>query len=229
MSAVVFPAIMVVVAAAIPGGWGWFSGLFAEPPSLKAYSSGPGGCVPLYSSWSLSRLQAKPDALRTEGVPVADPRSDQVVTASVTLQAKTDQSIVVTGVRVDVISVKPVPHTGQVIDAEGCGSGIDVRPFDVDLASHPVSVKPTLTKRADGGQKRAPGFPFKVSSKDPEQLELMFPSVQGDVRFSMTVDWVSEGKPGSVKLDNGGAGYRVMGLGGLPRRPLSVLFKQTTP
>ncbi|WP_327284152.1 hypothetical protein [Streptomyces sp. NBC_01205] len=229
VTAVVFPAIMVIVATAVPGGWGWFSGLFTEPPSLKAYSSGPDGCVPRYSARSRSELKAKPDALRAEGVPVADPQWGEVVSAPVTLQAKTDQSIVVTGVRVDVITTESVPTTGQVIDAEGCGSGIDVRPFDVDLASQPVSVKPTVTKAADGSQKRGPDLPFKVSSQDPEQLELRFPSVQGDVRFSITVDWVSEGKPGSVKLDNGGAGFRVMGLGGLPRHPLSALLKQTTP
>ncbi|MFD7082992.1 hypothetical protein [Streptomyces sp. NPDC059918] len=228
-TAVVFPAIMVIVATAIPGGWGWFSGLFAEPPSLKAYSSGPSGCVPLYSTRSVSELKAKPGALRTEGVPVVDPQWGEAVTAPLTLQAKTDQSIVVTGVRVDVIAAKPVPTTGQVIDAEDCGSGIDVRPFDVDLASQPVSVRPTVTKGADGSQKRGPDFPFKVSSEDPEQLELRFPSVQGDVRFSITVDWVSEGKPGSVKLDNDGAGYRVMGLGGLPHQRLSALLKQPTP
>ncbi|CAH9420148.1 hypothetical protein SGL43_07205 [Streptomyces globisporus] len=229
VTAVVFPAIMVIVATAVPGGWGWFSGLFAEPPSLKAYSSGPDGCVPRYSVQSLSELKAKPDALRAEGVPVADPQWGEVVSAPLTLQAKTNQSIVVTGVRVDVITSKPVPSTGQVIDASDCGSGIDVRPFDVDLASQPVAVKPAVTKGADGSQKRGPGFPFKVSSDDPEQLVLMFPSVQGDVRFSITVDWVSEGKPGNVKLDNGGAGYRVMGLGGLPRHPYSTLFKRPTP
>ncbi|MFE9256028.1 hypothetical protein [Streptomyces sp. NPDC006879] len=228
VTAVVFPAIMVMVAAVVPGGLGWLSGLFAEPPSLKAYSSGPDGCVPRYWAGSTSELRVEPGALRSGGVPVADPRWGMVVSAPVTLQAKSDQSIVVTDLRVDVISARPVPSTGQVIDAEDCGGGIDVRPFDVDLASRPVSVKPAVIHRADGSQLRNPGFPFKVSAKDPEQLELQFPSVRGDVRFSITVDWVSEGQPGSIRLDNGGAGYRVMGLGSLPRRPLSALLKQTT-
>ncbi|MER7762733.1 hypothetical protein [Streptomyces sp. NPDC097619] len=214
---------------AVPSLWNRLSGTFDSPPGLTAHTIGPGGCVPLYSADSLATLKAQPDSLRLRGVPVADPRWHEPVTAPVTLQAKTAQTIVVTAARIEVMSTERLPVTGRVIDAEGCGGLMETRPFDVDLATHPVSLKPALTKAADGSVGRAPGFPFKVSAKDPEQLELRFPTVPGDVRFSITIDWVSEGEPGTVTLDNGGAGYRVMGLGTLPRHPPGALYGRVTP
>ncbi|MFZ3499840.1 hypothetical protein ACODT5_42660 [Streptomyces sp. 5.8] len=223
VTAVLFPALLVVVTTVLPGGWSWVLGLFSGPPEVKLYSDGPMGCVPRYSAASLDELKAKPDMLRREGVPVADSKAGDV-SVHVTLQTKSSQSIVVTGVRVDVLATDPLPGTGQVIDASGCGGGMDPRPFDVDFSAHPVSVKPGVVRMPGGVTKPGIGFPFKVSSNDPEQLVLDLRSVQGDVRFSVTVTWVSEGELGSATLDNGGKGYRVMGPGNLPRHPNSMLY-----
>lgn len=148
----------------------------------------------------------------------------EAVELPVTLQAKSDQSIVVTGVRVDVMANDPLPEKGSVVQASDCGGGMTLRVFDVNLDAHPVSVKPALVKQPAGRAETGPDFPFKVSSGDPEELSLRLPSVKRDVRFSVTVEWVSEGEPGSVKLDNGGGGYRVMGPSTLPKYPRSALY-----
>ncbi|MDT0478048.1 hypothetical protein RM863_38625 [Streptomyces sp. DSM 41014] len=155
---------------------------------------------------------------------MADPQMPEPVHLPVTLQAKSDQSIVVTGVRVDLMANDPLPGKGSVVKASGCGGGMTLRVFDVDLDGHPVSIKPAVAQQPAGGVKAGPDFPFKVSSGDPEQLSLRLPSVKRDVRFSVTVEWVSEGEPGSVKLDNGGRGFRVMGPSTLPKYSRSTLY-----
>ncbi|MBT2419033.1 hypothetical protein J7F01_37225 [Streptomyces sp. ISL-22] len=60
-------------------------------------------------------------------------------------------------------------------------------------------------------------FPYKVSDSDPAQVVLLLHPGQRDVRFTVEVEWVSDGEHGSETLDNHGQGYRVMGQGDLPR------------
>ncbi|MCF3961666.1 hypothetical protein [Streptomyces fuscigenes] len=131
---------------------------------------------------------------------------------SATLQAKTDQAIVVTGAKISVLSQGPLPKRGMVVDVTGCGSGLDPRAFDLDLRTSPAILKPTIEHTAQGGTVKSRNFPFKVSSGDPEQFAFNVRHVTGDVRFAITLTWVSDGEPGTTRLDNGGRGYRVMSL-----------------
>ncbi|MEU3713692.1 hypothetical protein [Streptomyces catenulae] len=197
------------VALVFQGGWEWVQGKLSDPPGLTAYSSGLIGCNPRYLDAPLAELHKQIKTIDHRGVHI--PTADDWPSLPVTLQTSTPQAIVVTGVKVSVLSTRPLPEHGSVVDAE-CGGGMDERPFDVDLTADPVSVKPSVERTGQGKVIQGHDFPFKVASGDPEQFTFNIRNVAQDARFAITFSWVSDGEPGSTRLDNDGHGYRVMNL-----------------
>ncbi|MER5294895.1 hypothetical protein ABT382_22885 [Streptomyces pharetrae] len=206
-------------------GWGWFQEEITGPPELKVYASDVLGCHPGYFDEPLDTLRGRAEDVSSDGgVRIA--AEDEPVTIHVTLQGETGQAIVVTGAEVTVLSSDPLPTKGSVIDGE-CGGGVDERAFDVDFGQRPVTVGPQIRRTAQGTQ-AGRDFPFKVSSGDPEQFAFQLRNVGRDVRFAITLTWVSDGEPGTTRLDNEGRGYRVMGVPtGVPRYPLRSLYRDT--
>ncbi|WP_344583891.1 hypothetical protein [Streptomyces lunalinharesii] len=216
-----------LVALLVQGGWDWLREEMSDPPELVAYAPAVEGCTPKYLNARLDELRAHPQTVDHGGVLI--PTADAWPSVNVTVQAKTSQAIVLTGAKVSVLSARPLPARGSVVDAE-CGGGMDERAFDVDLGTDPVSVRPTVARTGQGGVVKSRNFPFKVSSGDPEQFVFNVKHVAQDVRFAITFSWVSDGEPGSTRLDNGGQGYHVMGLPtNLPRYSRVDVFKGKRP
>ncbi|MEU6252461.1 hypothetical protein [Streptomyces sp. NPDC047043] len=198
---------------AVQGLWGWTWAKITGPPGLTAYTPGPGGCVPRYHG-----DVPEQDPGTAEGVPITA-KGYRPAELPLTLQAKTDEAIVVTGVEVEVRSSQDSPTLGTVTDPHGCGGGMNARKFDVRLTQTPVPVV-----AAAGSGSKAKDFPFTVSASDPKQLSLRLDPSDQDIRFSVKVEWVADGEYGSVTLDNDdarepadrGQGYRVMGRPELP-------------
>lgn len=203
-------------------GWGWFQEEIAGPPELKVYATDVLGCGPRYFDQPIGSLQKRATEVRSKGG-VHIPTTDDPVVLHTTLQGESGQAIVVTGAEVTVLSSEPLPATGSVI-ADECGGGVDERVFDVDFSQSPVAVEPQIRRTANGTTVGR-DFPFKVSSGDPEQFTFDLQNIDRDVRFAITLKWVSNGEPGSTRLDNGGRGYRVMGMPDkVSRYPLRSLF-----
>ncbi|WP_158713435.1 hypothetical protein [Streptomyces sp. NRRL F-525] len=136
----------------------------------------------------------------------------EYVEVPITLQAKTSQAIVVTGMTLNVTSSKAVPSHGSVVKATGCGGGMEERIFDATPPSTPSSVQPQIVSgKADGV-----GFPYKVTSGDPEQLSVRLNPVDRDILFTITITWISDGEIKRTTIDDNGIGYHVMGSGNLP-------------
>ncbi|MCH0542453.1 hypothetical protein I3F58_23445 [Streptomyces sp. MUM 203J] len=114
----------------------------------------------------------------------------EYVEIPITLHASTGQVIVVTGITLDVTSSEGVPKRGSIIKQDGCGGGMDKRLYEVTLPSEPTSVQPQVVGAGGNGV----GFPYKVTSGDPEQLSVRLNPVERDVRFTLTVSWVSDGE-----------------------------------
>ncbi|MFE0765250.1 hypothetical protein [Streptomyces smyrnaeus] len=202
--------VTTVVSALFLGGWGWITDQFSGPPGLKAHAEGVEGCG--YSYFKNSHAKSG----ESEGVSIPTP--DMPAELFVTVQAKTSQAIVITDAKVSVLSRKPLPKRGFIKPPPGCGGGMTLRPFEVNLKD-PASVRPLTERTGQGKVKKGRDFPFKVSSSDPEQFVFQVKRVRQDVRFELTLNWVSEGETGTTRFDNGGRGYRVMGFpDGLPRR-----------
>ncbi|MFI0906771.1 hypothetical protein ACH4TE_25095 [Streptomyces sioyaensis] len=205
------------------GGWEWLKGELSGPPELTAFASDVQGCTPQYFDAQLNELQEHPEQTDHGGVMI--PTADDWPAVVVTLQSKTSQAIVVTGAKISVLSTRQLPKQGAVVRASDCGGGMEDRAFDVDLRSNPVSLKPTVERTAQGKVVQSRDFPYKVSSGDPEYFVFNVKNVDRDVRFAITLAWVSEGEPGSTRLDNGGRGYRVMALPeSLPRYDKGEIF-----
>lgn len=189
------------------------------------HSPGVGGCVPSYLGGSLGEVRKKEretpetDVVRRQGVPVHDGKGEPAL-ISLTLQAKTSQAVVVTGLRMKILSTEPLPESGLMVRPDGCGGPMAPRQFQVGLAKSPVSVDPVAP---DGGE--LVDFPLKVSDSDPEELELLLDPGNRDIRFTVAVEWVADGEDGSTVLDNDGKGYRVLGKPDLPTYAQKDLYE----
>ncbi|MFE0173313.1 hypothetical protein ACFWZ2_13420 [Streptomyces sp. NPDC059002] len=176
------------------------------------------GCGPWYVDASPGELRKNPARAGGLDTPVDD-GGNFPPGLYLTIQAKTSQAVVITGVEVTALSRAALPKSGVVIVEDNpCGGAMETRDFDVDLAATPASVRPR--ESADG---TTVDFPLKVSDNDPEQLGLLLSPGGRDVRFTVRVNWVAEGRSDSKLLDNGGPGYHVLTRPDLPTYPLSRL------
>jgi hypothetical protein len=214
---VTLPLVGALALWIIQGGWGWVWDQVTGPPGVTVYTPG----VSSFSSYTdlpVDAVKKNYESAAKEGVPVAT-KDNYPPELPLTLQTKTSQAIVVTGVKIRVLSRRSLPNSGLVIDAQlNGGPQVPTHIFDVDFTR---SVQ-TLASQ-NGKDRDLPyevedrDFPYKVSGSDPAQVVLLLHPGQRDVRFTVEVEWVSDGEHGSETLDNHGQGYRVMGQGDLPR------------
>ncbi|MGW0560722.1 hypothetical protein ACWDZ4_08805 [Streptomyces sp. NPDC003016] len=210
---VLLPLIGAVGFWAVQGLWAWAWSALSGPPGVTAFASRAVGGDHLYLD---PKAATDPAAACKRGVPVAAP--GKPASLPVTLQAKTDEAVMVIGVEVSVVSSGSPPEGGAVAEPKGCPVVLKGRAFDVDLTRTPTPVVPAVDE-ADGRQ--SADLPFTVTADDPEQLNLRLSPGGKDVRFTVKVEWVADGKYGSVTLNgeeedrgrDGGSGYRVMGQG----------------
>ncbi|MFJ8001143.1 hypothetical protein ACIQ7D_29130 [Streptomyces sp. NPDC096310] len=217
-TAVVFAVIAALIPAMVLGGWDWIWTKINGPSGITVYADRPYSC-PRYIDMPKADVRKDVDAAYAQGVRVSD-KSGFPAELSLTLQAKTSQAVVVTGVKVKVLSNRAVPSSGFVVYGE-CGGGMTPRRFDVSLAKTPVPVRPAAPAKGD----EVVDFPFKVADSDPEQLTLQLRPGERDIRFTVEVEWVADGEHGSKILDNAGQGFRVMGTGDLPTYGYGEMFQ----
>lgn len=222
---VVLPTICALAIWMVQGGWTWLWSEIKGPSGVTVYSPGVGGCAPSYLDASLDEARKKEqeapetNLVHDQGVPVYDGEWEPP-TITLTLQAKTSQAVVVTGVQFKILSSKPLPASGLLVSPEGCGGGMTPRRFEVGLTKSPVSIDPVAP---DSGE--LVDFPLKVADSDPEGLELLLAPGNRDIRFTVAVEWVADGESGSTVLDNDGKGYRLMGKPDLPTYAVKDLYE----
>ncbi|MFH8569281.1 hypothetical protein [Streptomyces sp. NPDC017993] len=225
---VLLPLVGAVGFWAVQGLWDWAWRSISGPPGLTAFASRAVGGEHLY----LDPMEAADPATKCKrGVPVAAP--GKPASLPITLQAKTDEAIMVIGVEVNVVSSKPPPTDGRVAEPMGCPAALKGRAFDVDLTRIP---SPVVAPAGKAGSHQATDLPFTVTAEDPEQLNLRLRPGSRDVRFTVKVEWVADGKYGSVTLNgdedrdgDGEPGYRVMGPGDASSAPDSPEAPSPSP
>jgi hypothetical protein len=89
----------------------------------------------------------------------------------------------------------------------GCGGGVESASFDVDLDAG----SPMVALR--GGQR---AFPYKVSEPDPEVFYVTAHTKAHDVRWDLSLDWSSDGRHGTVHIDDAGRPFRTSADVGRP-------------
>ncbi len=133
-----------------------------------------------------------------------------------TAKGRAEEAVVITGIDVRVVE-RGAPLAWRAFSmGDGCGSGITPQTFDIDLDdARPV----TRAKDGQDGGSTVPakGFPFKVSSHDPQVFNLDIHTEGHQASWYLEVGWSSGDRRGTVRVDDGGRPFRTSALEGRPR------------
>ncbi|MFE7446893.1 helix-turn-helix domain-containing protein [Streptomyces chartreusis] len=132
----------------------------------------------------------------------------------ITVQGKSSTAVVLDALRVRVVGRSaPMAGTNYAMD-NGCGGALTPRYFDVDLDKDRPVARP-----ADGNDSGvtipAMRLPYRVSAEDPEVLLIDARTVACDCSWYLELDWSSQGRTGTVRVDDHGRPFRTTGNKGL--------------
>ncbi|WNZ09679.1 helix-turn-helix domain-containing protein [Streptomyces sp. 11x1] len=136
----------------------------------------------------------------------------------ITVQGSGSAPVTLEGVRVRVVSRSaPTAPKGIAYSMyEGCGAILIPRHFSVDLDAH----RP-LARSLPGNQTDSPDpaldFPYRVSLREPEVLLLSARTYSCTCDWYVDLDWSSQGRTGTVRIDDHGRPFRTTTIKGLPR------------
>ena len=135
----------------------------------------------------------------------------------ITVQGRTSTAVVLEALRVRVTG-RATPAEGRTTYAmdHGCGGALTPRYFDVDLDKDRPIARP-----ADGNDSGTPipamKLPYRVSAEDPEVLLVDARTDGCDCSWYLELDWSSQGRTGTVRIDDHGRPFRTSSIKGLPR------------
>ena len=133
----------------------------------------------------------------------------------ISVQGRSSTAVVLEALRVRIAGrTSPAPGTAYAMD-QGCGGGLTFRGFDVNLdidrpIAHPVAGNDT------GRTVPAVQFPYRVSDTDPEVLLVTATTETYDCSWYLELDWSSQGRTGTVRIDDHGRPFRTTSIKGLP-------------
>lgn len=135
---------------------------------------------------------------------------------AVSVQGRTVAAVVLEALRVRVVG-RAAPMKGTVYSTgQGCGGDMSPRSFAVDLdVDRPIAR--SVQGSEDGKSTPATRMPYRVSSKDPEVLLVDARTAGCDCRWYLELDWSSQGRTGTERIDDHGLAFRTSSIKGLPR------------
>ncbi|MFJ9559060.1 helix-turn-helix domain-containing protein [Streptomyces fuscichromogenes] len=139
---------------------------------------------------------------------------DTIVEVSV--QGRSSTAVVLEDLRVRVVGrTAPAPGIAYSM-ADGCGGGLTPRYFDVNLDKDRPIARPVAGEGPDGRTVSTMHLPYRVSATDPEVLRVNASTVGCDCRWYLELDWSSQGRSGTVRVDDHGQPFRTSSIKGLP-------------
>ncbi|MET9505873.1 helix-turn-helix domain-containing protein [Streptomyces sp. NPDC006622] len=133
----------------------------------------------------------------------------------ISLQGRSSTAVVLKALHVRVVSRgNPAARTAYAM-GQGCGSDLVPRRFTVNLdADRPV------TSPNDGADREhtipAVHFPYRVSAEDPEVLLVDAATQTYDARWYLELDWSSQGRSGTIRIDDHGRPFHTTSIKGMP-------------
>ncbi|WP_405591054.1 helix-turn-helix domain-containing protein [Streptomyces sp. NBC_01092] len=132
----------------------------------------------------------------------------------ITVQGRSSTAVVLEALRVRVVGRSaPMEGTNYAMD-NGCGGALTPRYFDVDLDKDRPVARP-----ADGNDTGvtipAMRLPYRVSAEDPEVLLVDAKTQTCDCSWYLELDWSSQGRTGTVRIDDHGRPFRTTSTKGL--------------
>ncbi|MFD4791588.1 helix-turn-helix domain-containing protein [Streptomyces sp. NPDC058459] len=135
----------------------------------------------------------------------------------ITVQGQGPAAVVLTALHVR-IAERTAPATRPSIAYsmyEGCGAALIPRYFSVDLDTHRPLAR-SVPGNDPGRPAPAIDFPYRVSQREPEVLFLSARTVACTCDWYLELDWSSQGRTGSVRVDDHGRPFRTTTIKGLP-------------
>ncbi|MEV3968577.1 helix-turn-helix domain-containing protein [Streptomyces sp. NPDC050698] len=144
------------------------------------------------------------------------------------VQGRTDTAVVLEALRVRVVG-RTAPAQGNAYAMDrGCGGALTPRSFDVNLdKDRPIAR--AVAGNDTGTPIPAVRMPYRVSARDPEVLLVNARTQACDCRWYLELDWSSQGRTGTVRIDDGGRPFRTSGIKGLPRWVYDTSARAWTP
>ncbi|GKQ36168.1 helix-turn-helix transcriptional regulator [Streptomyces sp. A012304] len=134
----------------------------------------------------------------------------------ISVQGRSSTAVVLTALRVRVVG-RTAPVAGNVYAMDqGCGGAITPRHFAVDLDKDRPIARSVAGNDA-GAPIPAVRMPYRVSATDPEVLLVTARTEGCACSWYLELDWSSQGRTGTVRIDDHGRPFRTSGIVGLPR------------
>ncbi|WP_336605304.1 helix-turn-helix domain-containing protein [Streptomyces sp. AMCC400023] len=138
--------------------------------------------------------------------------------ARITVQGRGSAAVVLEALHVRVVNRAPAPAADGAIAyslGDGCGAGIEPRYFSVDLDARAPLLHAVPAGRPDSPS-YAVDFPYRVSLQEPEVLLIDAGTESCTCDWYLELDWSSQGRSGTVRIDDHGRPFRTTAVEGLP-------------
>jgi hypothetical protein len=135
---------------------------------------------------------------------------------NISVQGKSSTAVVLEALRVRVVGRSTqLRGAGYSMD-EGCGGAVTPRSFAVDLDKDRPIARAVPGGDVDGAIP-AMRMPYRVSAEDPEVLLVSAKTDACVCDWYLELDWSSQGRTGTIRIDDHGKPFRTSGVKGLPR------------
>ncbi|MGW1736221.1 helix-turn-helix domain-containing protein [Streptomyces sp. NPDC001999] len=133
----------------------------------------------------------------------------------ISVQGRSSTAVVLEALHVRIVS-RGNPAAGSAYAmGQGCGGDLRPRRFTVNLdADRPI----TRPKDGADSEHAIPDahFPYRVSAEDPEVLLVDATTQSHDARWYLELDWSSQGRTGTIRIDDHGRPFRTTGIKAMP-------------
>ncbi|GAA2334462.1 helix-turn-helix domain-containing protein [Streptomyces kunmingensis] len=144
------------------------------------------------------------------------------------VQGRSDTAVVLEALRVRVVG-RTTPAEGNAYAMDhGCGGALTPRYFAVDLDKDRPLAR-AVAGNDSGTPIPAVRMPYRVSAEDPEVLLVTAGTSSCDCRWYLELDWSSQGRKGTVRIDDDGRPFRTSSIKGLPRYVYDTLDRRWGP
>ncbi|MGW0853762.1 helix-turn-helix domain-containing protein [Streptomyces sp. NPDC002690] len=132
-----------------------------------------------------------------------------------TVQGSSSEAVVISALHVRVVARKAPLAWNAFSMAQGCGSSILPRSFDIDLDDSQPRTEPVAGKQGDAVVP-AQDFPFRTSSTDVQVFDLDVHVEGHDVSWYLELDWTSGDRHGTLRVDDRGEPFQVSSVSARP-------------
>ncbi|MFI8193591.1 helix-turn-helix domain-containing protein [Streptomyces sp. NPDC085946] len=133
----------------------------------------------------------------------------------ISVQGRGETAVVLRALRVRVVGrTAPAEGSAYAMD-QGCGGALTPRHFAVDLDKDRPLARSVAGNDA-GTPIPAVRLPYRVSAREPEVLRVTARTGGCDCRWYLELDWSSQDRSGTVRIDDRGRPFRTSAVEGLP-------------